>query len=126
MNASRPSETMRRNRSSVLPKKKRVAQPRRQQPHYLPQVLEANAILGVNLLLGAMAISTLLHLVPYQLNQQAKLRAMQAEVDSTAQRVSQLKNQSQRSQDPTEAKRIVQEQSNLIDAQQRKVVWIRP
>lgn len=129
MNASRLSPPVQRRRPPGVAKQQQRKQNQRSRPpqaNYLCRALEANAVLGINLLLGAIALSSLTQLLPYHLSQQAKLRQMQAEVDLTATRVHQLQEQYQRSQEPAEARRIAQEQSHLLDAQQQKVVWVRP
>lgn len=121
MNAIQPSESLLRSRKTTS----RAVKAPKLRTH-LPQTLEAAAILGINILLAGIAISTLTQLLPYQLAQRAKLQEVQAEVKQSANRVHQLREEYNRSLDPQEAKRIVEEQSNLIDPQKQKVVWIRP
>jgi len=91
-----------------------------------PQLLEASTILGVNLLLSIAAIISLCQLIPYQLAQMQKLKEMRAEVSRTENRVNRIKAQLQQNLDPKQTSRIVEEQSNLIEAQQLKIVWVKP
>jgi hypothetical protein len=101
---------------------------RRHQPKrtYRPQVLEVAAQLGVNLVLGGFAAVSLIHLIPYQFKQQAKLQTLQAEVKSTQSRVERLQAQYQSSLNPQTVSQIVEQQNNLIRTNQRKVVWVEP
>lgn len=99
--------------------------PRRPATH-TPQALEVTTKLGINLLCATVAISSLVHLLPYQLEQQAKLQDIRSEVSQTAHRVDELQTRYKRSFDPNVAKQIVQEQSQLIEVHQRKIVWIKP
>lgn len=103
----------------------RVAKMQRQHSP-MGEVIEATTKLGVNVLLAAIAVSALSQLLPYQLAQHAKLREIEAEVNTTSQRVNQLQAEYKRSSQPQEVKRIVQEQTNLIDAQKQKVIWVQP
>lgn len=120
MNAIQSSKSLR-----PQPPHPRAAKPQRQNSH-IGETIEASTKLGVNLLLAAIAVSALAQLLPYQLTQREKLQEMQAEVNLTSQRINQLEVQYKRSSQPQEVKRIVQEQSNLIDASNHKVVWIQP
>lgn len=92
---------------------------------HTPQAFEVTTKLGVNLLCAMVAITSLVHLLPYQLEQQSKLHDIRSEVDQTASRVNELHTRYKRSFDPNFAKQIVQEQSQLIEAHQRKIVWIQ-
>jgi len=100
--------------------------PTRRQSSQTPQLLEASTILGVNLLLSIAAIVSLCQLIPYQLAQVQKLKEMRAEVSRTENRVNRLKSQLHQNLDPKQTSRIVEEQSNLIEVQQMKVVWVKP
>jgi uncharacterized protein YpmB len=102
--------------------------PRRYQPKrtYRTQVLEVTTQLGVNLVLGGFAAVSLIHLIPYQLKQQAKLQTLQAEVKSAQSRVDLLQAQYQNSLNPQTVSQIVEQQNNLIRTNQRKIVWVEP
>jgi hypothetical protein len=91
-----------------------------------PQILEASTVLAVNLLLSIAALVSLFHLVPYQFAQVQKLQEMRAEVDRTESRVNRIKTQLTQNLDPKQTSRIVEEQSSLIEAQQMKVIWVKP
>ncbi|MBE9013225.1 hypothetical protein IQ250_23795 [Pseudanabaenaceae cyanobacterium LEGE 13415] len=88
------------------------------------RVLAAEAIakLSVNVVISGAAIAALTQLIPYSLNQQAKLKEIQAEVQTTDTRVSRLKSDFNRYFDPQQATAIVQEQTNRADPNQRLVV----
>jgi hypothetical protein len=101
---------------------------RRHQPKrtYRNQVLEVATQLGVNLLLGGFAAVSLIHLIPYQLKQQAKLQALETEAKDAQSRVDHLQAQYQNSLNPQTVSQIVEQQNNLIRTNQRKVVWVEP
>ncbi|MGG6267373.1 hypothetical protein ACQ4M3_28575 [Leptolyngbya sp. AN03gr2] len=88
------------------------------------RVLAAEAIakLSVNVVISGAAIAALVQLIPYSLNQQAKLKEIQAEVQTADTRVSRLKTDFNRYFDPQQANAIVQEQTNRADPNQRLVV----
>lgn len=77
--------------------------------------------LSVYAILSLASIATIIKLLPYQQVQQEKL----AEVSSAAQqaelRVNTLRNEFNRNFDPTQARRIMQEQSPRRDPNQRRI-----
>lgn len=110
------------------PKSPRSRRSRAQQAARRPQrtrVLAAEAAvkLGVNVLISSAAITALVQLIPYSINQQAKLKEIQAEVNVANARVSRLKAQFSRYFDPHQASTIVQEQANRIAPDARPVVF---
>lgn len=106
------------SRRSRSPKSSR--RPRPQQDRVL--AAEAIAKLSVNLVISGAAIAALVQLIPYSLNQQAKLKEIQAEVHTADTRVSRLKSDFNRYFDPQQTTAIVQEQTNRADPNQRLVV----
>ncbi len=107
-----------RSRRSRSPKSSR----RSRQPHQRILAAEAIVKLGVNVVISSAAIAALAQLIPYSVNQQAKLKEIQAEVQTADTRVARLKTEFNRYFDPHQATTIVQEQTNRADPNQRLVV----
>lgn len=110
-------------------KRARVSQQQirqRQARRYQVMAVESSVKLAVNLLLSGAAIVALVQLLPHQLSQRAKLQDLRAEVGTTEQRVSRLRSDFNRYFDPYQARSIMQEQTNRVDANQRAIIWDRP
>jgi len=105
-------------RRSRASKRSRRARPQ----HDRMLAVEAIAKIGVNIVISSAAITALAQLIPYSVNQQAKLKEIQAEVQTTNARVSRLKTDFNRYFDPQQASAIVREQTNRADPNQRLVV----
>lgn len=124
MNAVEPSRG-----NGQPPEKSRITprKQRRQRQHSYPAMAgEIAAKLLVNVVLSAAAIAGLSQLLPYHLSQQVKLREVEAEVKRTQSRVNNLRNDFGNAFDPSQAKRVMQEQSYRVDPTQRQVVWQDP
>jgi len=78
--------------------------------------------LAVNMVLSVCATSALIQLWPHYWAVQEKLQEIQAEVNLTQGRVNQSRSDFNRYFDPSEAKSVMQEQSNRVDPQQRPVI----
>jgi hypothetical protein len=96
---------------------------------YLPRTHRAIAIettlkLSINLALSGIAISALTQLVPYYLSGRDKLAQLEAEVEQTEVRVRQLRTQFSYYFDPQQAKTIMQQESNLTDPTQKRIVFV--
>jgi hypothetical protein len=88
--------------------------------------LEVSARLGVNLLLGLVAVSALVKLLPYNLMQAAKLKELQTEVTEVEGRVDLLRAEFKRNFDPQQALNVMQEQSARMHPNQRQIIWLTP
>ncbi|KGF73571.1 hypothetical protein DO97_19015 [Neosynechococcus sphagnicola sy1] len=99
-------------------------QRRRHQPTYRGRTLEVAAKLGVNLMLGTVAVMTLVNLLPYAQTQDAKLQTMRQEVSKTEARVNQLKADFSQYFDPQQARVIMQQQGYRVDPLQYQIVWL--
>jgi outer membrane murein-binding lipoprotein Lpp len=95
----------------------------RRQRHHRVLAAEASVKLGVNIVISTAAIAALAQLLPYSGMQQAKLKEIQTEVKTSSVRVDKLKAEFNRYFDPRQAKLIVQEQTNLAEPNQKKLVW---
>lgn len=89
-------------------------------------VFESSVKLTVNLLLATVAATTIAKLVPYYQSQQSRLSTLEASVEVAEQRNSELRKQFDRNFDPTQASRIMQEQSGRGYPNQKKIVWEEP
>lgn len=87
---------------------------------------ELSARLGVNVLVGCVAVSALVTLIPYNWTQEAKLRELQTEVAEVEKRVDRLREEFDRHFDPQQAISVMQEQSIRVNPNQRQVIWTSP
>ncbi len=125
MNALRqfPAEPMR----SPAPQRRRrpQAQPNasRNQQRYRAMAIESGVKVGVNLGISFIALSTLIHLLPYRSIQAQKLKEVQAEVQRTELRVGQLQADFDRATDKTQIKSILQEQTHMVDPTRKALIF---
>jgi hypothetical protein len=112
-------------RPTRSPKRRPVnqTQPQRATRHHRMIATETCLRLGVNLGLSAIALSTLVYLVPYRSAQTQKLKEVQGEVAQAESRVAQLQAEFGRSFDSNQVKSILQEQTHMVDPSQRVVVF---
>ncbi len=87
---------------------------------------ESSVKLTVNLLLATVAATTIAKLVPYYQGQQQRLSTLQESVTSAEKKNAELRSQFSRNFDPTQAGRIMQEQSGMGYPNQKPVVWTEP
>jgi hypothetical protein len=85
--------------------------------------IETSVRLGVNVGLSAVALSTLVYLLPYRTAQVQKLKEVQTEVSQAEMRVAQLQAEFGRSFDSNQVKSILQEQTHMVDPSQRVIVF---
>ncbi len=85
-------------------------------------VIETTAKLTASVVLSAVAVTSLIKLLPYQWSQQEKLSEVQTEVNLAEGRVKHLRTDFNRYFDPQQTKSIMQEQSNRVNPGQRQVV----
>jgi predicted HTH domain antitoxin len=78
--------------------------------------LIANGVLSIA------ALAALVKLLPYQFLQQAKLQEIRLEVNETEAEVKTLRSNFNRYFDPTQAKKVMQEQSPRLEPNQRRIV----
>jgi hypothetical protein len=88
--------------------------------------LESSVKLTVNLLLSIVAATTIAKLIPYYQSQQGRLTTLQASVQVAERNNAELRSQFNRNFDPTQASRIMQEQSGMSYPNQKKVIWRTP
>lgn len=117
-----PLETVE-HRRRITPK--RTTRHRSRLSPYQGMAIENTAKLVVNVVLVVGSISALVKLLPYNISQQAKLQEISTEVKLTESRVASLRTDFNRSFDPQEAKKIMQEQSSRVDPAQRPVFLLK-
>lgn len=88
--------------------------------------LESSVKLTVNLLLAIVATTTIAKLVPYYQSQQSRLETLEESVTIAERKNADLRKEFDRNFDPTQTSRIMQEQSGLHYANQKKVIWATP
>lgn len=99
----------------------------RQNPVQQPIVgAEVMAKLGVNALMVVVAISALARLIPYNMAQTKQLDNLRAEVQMTQSRVDALQTNLEQNFDPQRSRRVMQEQSQLLDPNQKRIIWLQP
>jgi hypothetical protein len=99
--------------------------PRKSQKPHQALAIETAAKLSVNIVLILTAVSTLAKLVPYNLDQRAKLQVLEAEVLSLAGQVDALKTDFDRNFDPRQTINVMQQENIRFNPKQRQVVWLK-
>ena len=79
--------------------------------------------MGVNLGVSFVALTTLVHLMPYRSAQTQKLQEVQSEVQKTEVRVGLLQSDFGRNFDSSQVKSILQEQTHMVDPTQKTVIF---
>jgi hypothetical protein len=122
MNALQPIESPSYSRS--IPQRNSRRNPKRRLKTDGGVAVEIGMKLVVNGILSVAAIAALVRLLPYQFTQQAKLQEIRLEVSETEARVNTLRQNFNRYFDPTQAKKVMQEQSPRLDPNQRRVILL--
>ena len=79
--------------------------------------------MGVNLGVSFVALTTLVHLLPYRSAQTQKLQEVQGEVRKTEVRVGLLQSDFGRNFDSSQVKSILQEQTHMVDPTQKTIIF---
>ncbi|OKH31806.1 hypothetical protein NIES2119_27955 [[Phormidium ambiguum] IAM M-71] len=122
MNAIQPSRPHLESVQSPKVVRQKVRQLRPQRSGAL--AVETTVKLAVNVIISGIAVSSLVHLLPYHQSIQTKLQEIRFEVKEAEQRVSRLQTEYKRTSDPQEAKNIMREQSHLVDPARRQIVLL--
>jgi cell division protein FtsB len=114
----------------VEPDRKRSPRPRRRlrqrrNPHQSVAV-EASLRLAVNVVVGMVAIASIVRLLPQNISQQQKLNTLQTDVAALELRVDRLQESFARQFDPGQTRSVMQEETGRIGIGQRPIVWIKP
>ncbi len=110
---------------NLRPNRQHRRQPTPKPPHRDHQwvAAEISVKLIVNGTLSIIAVLTLLKLLPYQATQQEKLREIRTQVQETERRVDQFREDFSQSFDPHQVKKVMQENSPLIEPHKRRIFW---
>jgi cell division protein FtsL len=119
--SSPPSQSLRRR-----PRRASASSRRSSRDPHQATAIEVSVRLGVNVLLGIIAVSTLIKLVPYNLSQQQRLGEVRSEVAKLDQRVDELRAEFDRHFDPQQSMHVMQEQSARVNPNQRQIIWVTP
>lgn len=122
MNAIQPSRPHLEPVQSPKVVRQKVRQLRTRQTDALS--LETTVKLAVNVIISGVAVSSLVHLLPYHQSIQTKLQEIKFEVKETEQRVDRLQTEYNRTTDPQQAKNIMRQQSHLVDPARRQIVLL--
>lgn len=82
--------------------------------------------LGLNSIFVIVSVVAVMRLLPYQQTQEAKLEEIQMQVQETEERVKQLRTDFNRSFDPSQSRKIMEELSPRHDPQQRTIILTQP
>ena len=111
------------NSGNKTPKK--VRQKDRKRPHSdrgTTAEISLKLILSWAIAIGA--IASILRLLPYHLNQQAKLKELRLQVQETDARVSKLREQLNHNFDPQRTKSLMEQYSTLTSPNQSRIYWL--
>ncbi|PPT05975.1 hypothetical protein CKA32_004474 [Geitlerinema sp. FC II] len=89
-------------------------------------IWETSLKLAADVTVSFVAVAALVRLVPSHLTSRVELQKLEAEVETTEQRVEVLQAEFGRYFDPQQTKVLMQEESQLVDPHQRRVVWTEP
>lgn len=106
------------------PRSRSRTAPRPHRHSHRTVAFEMVAKLAVNLAFSAVAVITLVKIMPYQLSQQEKLQEIRAEVSLAGGRVDRLNANFSRYFDTKQTRSAMQEQRLWVDSQQKPVVWV--
>lgn len=123
MNASRPAPV--RSIASQRPRRPR-RRPSSKARVDRVAVWETGLKLAVDVTISLGAVAALVRLVPSHLTSRVELQKLEAEVEATEQRVEILQAEFGRYFDPQQTKALMQEESQLVDPHQRRVIWTEP
>ena len=88
--------------------------------------LEVGAMMGVNLFVAAIALVTIIKLIPHNATQQEQLQALEAEVTALDERVNALRREFVQYFDPQQAQVNKRQLSDRLNAGQRKIILTPP
>ncbi|MEY2984434.1 MAG: hypothetical protein RLZZ568_1051 [Cyanobacteriota bacterium] len=100
--------------------------PQKLKPEHQWLLAETFFKLGLNSVLVLISFVALFRLIPYQSTQQQKLAEISMQVEETEQRVQQLRKDFNRSFDPSQSRRIMEELSPRQNPNQRRVILTQP
>ncbi len=100
--------------------------PRSQVVPHRAIALETTVKLALNIGVSALAITALVHLIPQEFSQQAKLQELQVASKASRDRLRVLQDNFQQHFDPAMSRAIMAEQTNRVDPREKTIVLQRP
>ncbi len=100
--------------------------PRSRKKPYGEIAVEATIKLSVNVLLSVVAVAALTKLLSYKVTQEAKMQELNVAVSSATDRVHRVESNFRQYFDASQAKILMQQQTNRIDPSQRQIIWHLP
>ncbi|NEP87483.1 MAG: hypothetical protein F6K18_11960 [Okeania sp. SIO2C2] len=91
---------------------------------YLGITIETTVKLFTNIVISVFVTSAFLKLWPHYQSIQEKLQVIESEIEATTERLNQEKADFTRYFDPSQAKSIMQEQSNRVGRHQIPIIWL--
>lgn len=91
---------------------------------YLGITIETTVKLFTNIVISVCVTSAFLKLWPHYQSIQEKLQVIESEIEATTERLNNEKEKFSRYFDPSQAKSIMQEQSNRVDPHQIPIIWL--
>lgn len=104
----------------------RKAKSQSQSHPYQAIAFETTLKLTVNVVLSVAAITALVKLLPYHASQEGKIQELDAALKSTNGRVQNVQTRFQNFFDPYQARENMQELTDRIDPNRRRIIWKTP
>ena len=108
---------------SRRPRRASSSHSRKRQTPYRELALETTVKLGVNVVLSLVAIVAIAKLLPYRASQEARMQELNVALRTAETRFDRVQTNFGQYFDPTQARFIMQQQTNRIDPSQRQVIW---
>ncbi|NEQ34910.1 MAG: hypothetical protein F6K40_00720 [Okeania sp. SIO3I5] len=124
MQATKPVQFSPVSQSQPIQVKPKVFSKQQKSTYLVGITIESTAKLLTNILLSLCVTSALLKLLPHYQSIQEKLQVIESEIEATTDRLNNEKEKFSRYFDPSQAKTIMQEQSNRVDSHQIPIIWL--
>ncbi len=95
-------------------------------PAQVPHVQELAWGFVIQGLVGSGMLLALVRLLPYYQQQQQRHHLLQTEIERTEAQVRELQTQFQRTFDPYQQPRLIQQATQRLQPHQRQVIWVKP
>lgn len=124
MQATKPVQFSPVSQSQSIQVKPRASSKQQKSTYTVGITIESTAKLLTNILLSVCVTSALLKLLPHYQSIQEKLQIIESEIETTTERLNNEKEKFSRYFDPSQAKTIMQEQSNRVAPHQIPIIWL--
>lgn len=124
MQATKPVQFSQVSNSQPIQTKPRVFSKQQKSSYIVEITIESTAKLLTNILLSLFVTSALLKLLPHYQSIQEKLQVIESEIEATTERLNNDQEKFSRYFDPSQAKSIMQEQSNQVESHQIPIILL--